>query len=274
MERGISGRRFDMTDLTLADFRVGFRELRLGGRPLIVHASVKSFGPIQGGAATVLRALMEITASMIVPTFTYKTMVTPEVGPPNNGLTYGANQDSNRMAIPFHADMPADPLMGIFPEAVRLHPEACRTLHPIQSFAGIHADAALAAQSLANPLAPIGVLEEQAGWVLLLGTDHTVNTSVHYAEKLAGRRQFMRWALMRDRVVECPGFPGDSSGFQVIAPDLERDTRCVQIGAAHVQAVPLMRLFEVVQSRLKKHPLDLLCQQADCERCQAIRATV
>jgi len=263
-----------MSDLTLAELRAGFRELRLIERPVIVHASVKAFGTILGGADTLVRALMETTASMIVPTFTYKTMVTPEIGPPNNGLTYGADQDSNRMAIPFHADMPADPLMGMFPETLRLHPDARRTSHPIQSFAGIHADAALNAQTLFNPLAPIGVLAEQDGWVLLLGTDHTVNTSIHYAERLAGRRQFTRWALSSDRVVECPGFPGDSSGFQVIAPDLEKDIRCLQVGAAHVQAVPLKRLFEMVLARLKKHPLDLLCQQADCERCQAIRATV
>jgi aminoglycoside 3-N-acetyltransferase len=263
-----------MTDLTLADLRVGFRELRLAAHPVIVHTSLKSFGAIQGGAETLLRALLENTASIIVPTFTYKTMLTPEVGPPNNGLTYGADQDSNRMVIPFHAELPADPLMGRFPETLRLHPGARRSLHPIQSFAGIHADAALDAQTLLNPLAPISVLAEQGGWVLLLGTDHTVNTSIHYAERLAGRRQFTRWALLRDRVIECPGFPGDSSGFQVIAPDLENDTRFLQVGDALVQAVPIKRLFEVVRSRLKKHPLDLLCQQANCERCQAIRETI
>lgn len=263
-----------MADLTLADLRDSFRELRLTERPVIVHASVKSFGLIQGGAETLMRALLESTASLIVPTFTYKTMVTPEVGPPHNGLTYCADQDSNRMVIPFHAELPADSLMGIFPETVRRHSEARRSSHPIQSFAGIRADEVLAAQTLANPLAPIGALAEQDGWVLLLGTDHTVNTSIHYAERLAGRRQFTRWALTRDRIVECPGFPGDSSGFQIIAPDLEQDSRFVQIGEARVQAMPIKRLIEVVQARLKIHPLDLLCQQVDCERCQAIRETV
>ena len=263
-----------MTDLTLADLRAGFRELRLTGCPVIVHASIKAFGPIQGGPETLLQAVLESTACMIVPTFTYKTMVTPGVGPPNNGLTYGADQDANRMVIPFRADMPADPLMGFFPEMVRLHHAARRTSHPILSFAGIHAEAALAAQSLSNPLAPIGVLAEQDGWVLLLGTDHTVNTSIHYAEKLAGRRQFTRWALTPQRVLECVGFPGDSGGFEVIATELEQDSRCVQVGAARVQAVPHIRLFEVVQTRLKKNPLDLLCPRADCERCGAIRATV
>jgi aminoglycoside 3-N-acetyltransferase len=235
---------------------------------------VRAFGHIQGGADTLVRALMETTGGVIAPTFTYKTMLTPEVGPPHNGLAYGSQADLNAMVQPFRAGMPADPMMGMLPEALRLHPAARRTLHPILSFAGINAAGALAAQTLYNPLAPIGVLAEQEGWVLLLGTDHTANTSIHYAEKLAGRRQFVRWALLTDRVLECPGFPGDSSGFGVIARDIAGDTRLVQIGGGIVQAMPIARLVEAVRTRLKRNPLDLLCQRADCERCNAIRDTM
>jgi aminoglycoside 3-N-acetyltransferase len=177
------------------------------------------------------------------------------------------------MAEFFHPHMPADRMMGLFPETVRSHPSARRTQHPILSFAGLGADAALDAQTLSDPLAPIGALAEGGGWALLLGVDHTVNTAIHYGEKLAGRRQFTRWALTRKRAVQCPGFPGDSSGFNALARDLERDTRRVQVGPALVQAVPLQRLFEVVQARLKQNPLDLLCERPDCERCNAIRET-
>jgi hypothetical protein len=73
-------------------------------------------------------------------------------------------------------------------------------------------------------------------------------------------------------VVECPGFPGDSAGFQAIAPDIEKFTRRVQIGNAPVQAVPLKMLFRLVIARIKKDPLALLCQQENCERCNQIRA--
>ena len=75
----------------------------------------------------------------------------------------------------------------------------------------------------ASAAAPVGALAEENGTVLLIGVNHTVNTSIHFAEKLAGRRQFIRWALTRDRVVECPGFPGDSEGFEILATDLEAD---------------------------------------------------
>jgi aminoglycoside 3-N-acetyltransferase len=124
---------------------------------------------------------------------------------------------------------------------------------------------------MADPLGPLAALERQGGWAVLMGVNHTVNTSIHYAEKLAGRRQFLRWALTPKGVVECPGFPGDSAGFQDIAPEMEKFTRKVQIGAAMVQAVPLVMLFKVVVARIRKDPLALLCQQEDCERCGEIR---
>ena len=98
-----------------------------------------------------------------------------------------------------------------------------------------------------------------------------MNTSIHYGEKLAGRRQFIRWALAGDRVVECPGYPGDSSGFQAIEEYISPDTRRVDIGEGFIQAVPLNRLFDAVQELIKNNPLALLCERTDCERCNAVR---
>ncbi len=256
-----------------SDLKLGLTKLGLTDSLVIAHTSLRAFGPIEGGAETMLQILLASVRGVIMPTFTYKTMITPEVGPPNNGLTYGREQDLNKMAEPFHPDMPADSTIGFLPELLRNHYLAKRTLHPIQSFAGVNADSILNSQTLYNPLAPIAALAEQDGWVLLLGVDHTVNTSIHYAEKLAGRRQFVRWALTRDRIVECPGFPGDSAGFNSIADDLGKAVRRVEIGDAIVQAIPLKELFEAVIGRIKQDPQALLCQLEDCKRCEAIRNT-
>ena len=259
--------------LDYAELKSAFDELGIINKPVIAHASLRPFGQLEGGADTVLRAMLaSFNSSIIMPTHTYKTRIIPDVGPPNNGITYGSGQEVNKMAEPFQSHMRADPMMGILPETLRNHHLAIRTAHPILSFAGINADAALHTQTLYDPLAPIGALAEQDGWVLLLAVDHTVNTSIHYAEKLAGRKQFIRWALMDDRVVECPNFPGDSSGFQAIEEYVKADTRRVDVGKAYIQAVPLKRLFDEVVILVKKDPLALLCDREDCERCVAVRA--
>jgi aminoglycoside 3-N-acetyltransferase len=258
-----------MTDLL--ELKTGLAKLGLGKSLVIAHASLKAFGYVEGGADTMLEALLDSVHGIIMPTFTYKTMLNPDVGPPRNGITYGSEADLNKMAEAYNPNMPADKMMGVLPETFRKHPRAKRSMHPIQSFAGIRADAILNSQTIYNPLAPIGALAERDGWVLLLGVDHRVDTSIHYAEKLGGRMQFIRWALLQDRVVECSGFPGDSEGFEAITPLVEKYTRRAQIGNALVQAVHLNSLIRVVVDELNKNPFALLCQRQDCERCNAVR---
>ena len=261
----------------------GFKSLPLRGGAVIAHGSFKSFGRVQGGPRVVIDALLNSCASLMMPAFTYDTLVTPLVGPPNNAVDYAAAEekrkrqelDGNAISpIPFRFKMIADKEMGILAETLRRHPAARRSFHPILSFAGVNADFALDRQTIYDPFAPIGALAERNGWVVLMGVDHTVNTSIHYAEKLAGRRQFVRWALMRRRIVECRGFPGDSSGFQELARYLDNDVLLVTIGEARVQAIQLNRLFDRVRLLIKEDPLALLCQRDDCARCNAVRESI
>jgi aminoglycoside 3-N-acetyltransferase len=260
--------------VTFTDLRLSLLKLGLSHTPVVAHASLKAFGEVVGGPETLLRAVLDSVWALVMPTFTYRSIVTPEVGPPGNGLSYGSERDLNRMAEPFTPDMPADRLMGIIPEALRRHPRARRTSHPILSYAGVQADRFLSAQSLVDPFGVFRALADADAWVLLLGVDHTVNTSIHYAEQLAGRRQFIRWALVPDRIVECPGFPGDSAGFGTIAMDLGDDVRQVRVGSAVVQAMPIRAIVRTVAARLQKDPTALLCSQADCLRCNAVRQSI
>ena len=83
--------------------------------------------------------------------------------------------------------------------------------------------------------------------------------------------QFIRWALTKDKVVECPGFPGDSEGFNAIAPEVEKYTRRVEINGGMVQAVHLRSLLKVTVELIHSNPYALLCGRKDCERCEAVR---
>lgn len=260
--------------ISFRDFIQAFRQVGLSTeQPVIVHAALSSTGEIRGGAETALGALLSISRGILAPTFTYKTMIVPEIGPEHNAMNYGAGKDTNRMAEFFRPDMPADPLMGILPEAVRRHPNARRSSHPILSFAGINVDDAIEAQTIEEPFAPIGVLAAQGGMVLLIGVDHTVNTSIHYAERLAGRKQFVRWALTPQGVRECPRFSGCSDGFEQAAGDLASITRTAQIGSATIRAVQLAPMIEIITALIQRDPLALLCSGGD-ERCAEVRRSV
>jgi aminoglycoside 3-N-acetyltransferase len=239
--------------------------------PVIAHASLSAFGPVQGGAEAFLDAMLSTWDSLVMPAFTYKTMLIPEIGPEGNAMIYGSGTDYNRMAEFYSPNMPADRLMGIIPEMLRRHPDARRSMHPILSFVGVRAGLALNAQTLQEPLAPIRLLAESEGWVVLLGVNHTTNTSIHYAERLAGRMTFTRWALTSAGVKECPGFPCCSDGFGALASRLDRVAHKIQVGTALVQAIPLPRLIEIARTAIEKDPYALLCQRESCPRCQAVR---
>lgn len=259
--------------LTLDNFTSALKSLDLGKKPAIAHASLRSFGAIRGGAETVLNALLASLSGLMMPAFTYKTMIIPEVGPLDNGIVYGSQRDLNLMAIPFRYKLRVDPMIGMLAEVLRHSPSAMRTSHPLLSFVGVKLSDALVTQTIYNPLVPIGWLADMDGWVLLLGVDHTVNTSIHYAEKMAGRRQFLRWAWVGNRIVECPGFPNCSDGFEAIRPDVMNVTRRAQAGDSFIEAIPLQPLLRAVEMRIKENPLALLCQRDTCERCDAVRVT-
>ena len=261
--------------LTFRDFITAFRKLDIDrSRPVIAHASLAAFGEVHGGVDTILGALLSSFHTFIMPAFTYQTMLIPEAGPPDNAITYGSGRDDNTMAEFYRPSLPADRLMGALAEAVRIHPKAARSIHPILSFSGMNAKPILDTQTIQEPLLPIQALAEEEGWVLLLGVDQTVNTSIHYGEKLAGRKQFVRWALTPKGVVTCPGFPGCSDGFEAVSPRMADVVRKVEVGKAVIQAIPLEKLVESVPAMIKDAPLALLCEREDCERCNLIRASI
>ncbi len=244
------------------------------GRPVIVHSSLSAFGSVQGGSQVVVGALLEIFESVLAPTFTYKTLVVPETGPPDNAVQYGNHTDRNKMAEFFYPDMPADRLMGRIAESLRKHPQAYRSGHPVLSFAGVNVRKYLEKQLLNEPFAPIAAMVDDDGWVLLMGVDQTCNTSIHLGERLAGRKTYTRWALMSDMVVSCGNFPFCSDGFNAIQPLMDPFARKVNLGAAQVQAIPLRELIETTRQLIHADPTALLCSRTDCQSCNTIRSDI
>lgn len=238
---------------SFSDLKTALTDLGLRKSLVLVHASDAL------DAETLLNALLETTRGIITPTFTYKSVL--ETNSPKDVA----------QAEAFHPDLPTDESLGKFPESLRKYPTAKRSAHPILSFAGIQTEAVLQTQTTYDPFAPIEALANQDGFVLLAGADHRADFSIHYGEKLAGRMQFIRWALTQNGIVECPSCPGDAEGFGVIAPFLEKYTRRVDVDGVYLQAIPLKEILQVAVKKIHEDPYAFLCGRPECELCEAVR---
>jgi aminoglycoside 3-N-acetyltransferase len=160
------------------------------GGSVLVHASLSMIGHVQGGAKTVIDALLEVLGRD-------GTLVTG-AGTPENSSTSRAFQASTigytlQQVAEFRAGMPAfDPTttptsVGAIAEALRTTSGAFRSGHPQSSFAAVgrEAKALMARHRVTCHLgeaSPLAKLYKRDAWILLLGVDYHACSAFHLAE--------------------------------------------------------------------------------------------
>jgi aminoglycoside 3-N-acetyltransferase len=191
--------------VTLHNLAADFRALGLAaGQTLMVHSSLSSIGYVLGGAATVVRALIDVlgpNGTLICPAFT------PEISDPATWATrpFGDEWiDRARAHVPtFDIDTTATS-MGAIAEAFRRWPGAKRSTHPQVSISarGRLADKIIAPHELAwaqGAGSPLERVYEMDAGLLLLGVGFNRATLLHFAEsRIPMRRQKMRRMPMND----------------------------------------------------------------------------
>ena len=239
---------------------------------IIVHASLKSFGEVEGGAQGLVKALREACGTILAPAFTWQTIYYPEGWEKNPDCPSEPTPEEilriNAGAEAYHPGLRTTPLVGIVPEIVRQEPDSKVGWHPTHRFAAVGPDAErlVRGQAPMAPLEPIAELRGMGGWILLLGVGHTSSTAIHLAEAEAGRRQWHHWALTRHRgVVECIT-PSCSRAFGDAEPVLEEITRETTIGQSRVRLLPLGESLERVKVLIRRKPDALLC--GECLWCR------
>lgn len=240
----------------------------------LAHVSEEFSSQVVGGTETVLGALLASVEGVLMPAFTLRCQVVPAVGPADNGLDYEAQHDLSQEAEFFRPGLPVDGALGAAAEAMRQKPGAHRSMHPLLSFSGWQADEVLQAQTMEAPLGPLAALAGGDGDVLLLGAEQRANVAIHYAEHMAGRRQFVRWALTPAGVRLCPGMPGCAEGFSALEPRLAGIGRSLSLDGSPVWLLPMRDLVHGVVSWIRQDPRALLCDRAGCAACAAVRASV
>jgi len=177
--------------VTKDDIIAGLREIGLQPGDLVqVHSSLSALGHVEGGAETVVDALLEAIGpdgTLMVPTF-------------NHG----------REAVFDPATSPS--VSGKITEAVRARPGARRSVHPTHAYCAIGPLAEwLTAEHLELETfdinCPLGKLVQRGGWILLLGVGMNRNTIAHVAEgsvraPCLGYREHPRKVLLDGKVID------------------------------------------------------------------------
>lgn len=261
--------------LTERDIKRGLHDVGLDMSPhVLVHTSYKSMGPVSGGPHTVARALATSFATVMMPVFTSDRTFVWDPRGVFEGNAYAPESVANeRTPTPYTYDTPANRTMGIINETFRISFPVARTPHPSASFAAFGELAA----DLTGPgtefdgLEPIKRLMDAGGHVLLLGVTHTNSTTIHLAEKLAGRQMFVRYAMTPEGVRAAMG-GGCGNGFDQLQPYVEHLERRTQLGNATMRAYGLQPYVAAAIALIQKDPYALLCDR--CDRCRAHRSRV
>ncbi len=252
------------SDLERALWKLGIQ----GKRHAIVHSSLSSFGNVVGGAPAVVHALERSVQTLVMPAFTYYTLVWPE---PHRNADWP--QFVNEDGPPFRSDSPVSRDIGRVPQTLLEQPAARRSQHPALSFVaqGTQAQDILEAQSLDHPYAPIGALYALDADVILLGVDHRSNTAMHYGEYLAGRPMLERWANTSHGAVKT-FYPNCSAAFNPVQSKLQT-YRNLELGKAEIAVMSVRDVVDTTRRMLERDPYALLCNYQSC-RCQAVREKI
>src|SRR6266566_4111228 len=106
----------------------GLSQLGLLGKRVVAHSSLRSFGPVEGGAETVISALQSVCRTVLMPGFQCVANVLPplERRPERNGCDY---------AVHFNLSQPPEQFdVERFP----IHPKMGRLSHTFARSAGVH----------------------------------------------------------------------------------------------------------------------------------------
>jgi len=142
------------------------------GNPVIVHTSLKAIGEIEGGAETLLSALIEFFTEndglLCVPTHTWESMVL-DLNTPQSCI-------------------------GVLPTVAAAHPRGVRSMHPTHSVTVFGSkcraeEFVRGENAIDTPTSPdgcYGKIYREDGYVLLIGVGQTKNTYLHCVEEMLG----------------------------------------------------------------------------------------
>ena len=259
--------------VTMHDVRRSVRELELNDTVLCVHSSLRSFGRVEGGADTIIDALLGHGCTVMVPTFSWDThLVTPPLGmrPERNGWDYAhAPQAPGRPDRIYSPDSNViDKGMGLLPRTLLGRADRERGDHPLSSFAAVgpRARRLVGGQRPLDVYAPLRTIASLDGIVVLMGVGLDRMTLLHLAERRAGRVIFRRWASDQNGRAAMVEGGGCSEGFGNLEPHIHSLQRRTAVGGSSWRAFPARSTLNVAAHAIRRNPRITHCGE-ECARC-------
>lgn len=250
-------------------------DLQLRDSQVIVHANLAGFGEIEGGAATLCAALMELvgdSGTILMPAYTDRETLGEAVAL--------SSADQRPRPVAFHLDLPVNRDLGEVAEVFRKLPGVLRSNHPSHSFSawGRHARDMLSTQRDNNSLGPLKKLHLAQGHVILLGTTLEAATVIHLAEEQFPLPYLQRRTASRlnsagyDERVVIENVPGCSTAFRRLESLLDPDeVKSVQLPRGWGLRIPTRYLVRLATSVLQRDPASFVCDDEQCEGCEGKR---
>ena len=263
----------DETEIAQAAERLG-----VAGRPICVHASLRSFPRLERGPATLIDGLLSTGATVMVAAMAgqaFAIPAPPDDRPKRNGLDY-REKDRQAAAAPWPGSSDiydpsrgeVDSWLGATSAYVATRPDRARAPRSGTFCAvGPLARELVSAESEDDVFGPLRLLGRRDGWVVLAGVGLTSMTLLHAAEVEAGRRPLIRWIRAPDGSSMRVGVGGCSAGFERLAPALASLERSVIVGRSLWRAYPVESVLALAASAIRADPGITACDNPSCLEC-------
>lgn len=240
------------------------------GQSVLLHASLRSLGWVEGGAAAVVGALRDIVGpagTLVAPAMTAQNSTT---SPAYRERTQGMKARERRR---YRGAMPAfDPATtpgfrtGIIAEYIRTSAGAVRSTHPQSSFAAVGASAERFMRHHADDChlgesSPLSRLYEAGALILMLGVGFDSCSAFHLAEyRYTEKPPRRRYACVVKRDGRCQWWQYedvvlDASDFIHIGKALEAAYPVAKgtVGSADATMIPLREAVDFAATWLAAH---------------------
>jgi len=254
--------------------------LGLAGKEVCIHASMRSFGDrIEGGLSALIDVFLEKGCTILVPTFSddYEAAPVEPYKPDQNGAgdySWWASIDFSNVPV-FDTASKSITVeeMGVFAQAVLESEGAVRGNHPLNSLTALGEGAAalVAGQTARDVYAPLAQLCRDGGYVLMMGTGLESATIIHYAEELAGRVPFIRWALNEKRETIPVSAGSCSEGFGHLQGIADTMAKKVTVGGSEWCCLPAKEFAEACAAAIQADPMITHCGEPGCRCDDAVK---